>query len=78
MKKTDIAMIILIASLSVLIAYFVAKGVIGDISEQSVVVKTVEPISSAVEEPDPSIFNDKAINPTVEVIIGGDSSRRSQ
>lgn len=73
MKKSDLAMIILIASMSVLIAYFVAKGVVGDVQSQSVKVKVAEPITADVEEPDAKIFNTNAINPTVEVIIGGDA-----
>jgi mannitol-specific phosphotransferase system IIBC component len=72
MKKSDIAMIILIASISVLIAYFVAKAVLGDSKDQAVKVKTAEPITSQVTEPDKAVFNTNAINPTVEVIIGGD------
>lgn len=71
MKKSDIAMIILIASVSVLVAYFVAKSLIGDVQNQSVKVKVAESIKSTVEKPDAKIFNTNAINPTVEVIIGG-------
>lgn len=67
-------MIILIASMSVLIAYFVAKGIVGDVQNQSVKVKVAEPIAADVEEPDAKIFNSNAINPTVEVIIGGDAT----
>ncbi len=65
-------MIILIASVSVLVAYFIAKAVLGDVQNQSVKVKTAEPITSQVAEPDKTVFNTNAINPTVEVIIGGD------
>jgi hypothetical protein len=72
MKKSDIAMIILIASISVLISYFVAKAVVGDVQNESVQVKTTDPITTNVDEPDISVFNSDAINPTVEVIIGGD------
>jgi hypothetical protein len=78
MKKTDVAMIILIASLSVLISYFVAKAVIGDIQNESVKVKTAEAITTDVVQPDTSVFNSDAINPTVEVIIGGDKSQGTQ
>jgi hypothetical protein len=75
MKKSDIAMIILIASLSVLISYFIAKAVIGDVKKETVKVKTAEPITTDVQKPDTSVFNSNAINPTVEVIIGGDQSK---
>ena len=74
MKKSDIAMIILIASISMLVAYFAAKGLVGDVKSQSVKVKTAEPINATVDQPDPTIFNTNAINPTVEVIIGSDAS----
>lgn len=73
MKKTDIAMIILIASMAVLVSYFVAKSVIGDANKQSVKVKTAEAISADLSKPDPKTFNSNAINPTVEVTIGGAS-----
>jgi hypothetical protein len=70
MKNSDIAAIIVIASISVLIAYFVADAVIGKPSNDSVKVKTIAPISADVQTPDNSIFNKDAINPTVEVVIG--------
>lgn len=72
MKKSDIAMIILIASISVMVSYFVAKAVVGDVKDQAVKVKTAEAITSEVTEPDKKVFNTDAVNPTVEVIIGGD------
>jgi len=78
MKKSDVAMIILIASISMLVAYFVAKAVIGDVQNESVKVKTAEAISTDVVQPDTSVFNPNAINPTVEVIIGGDKSQGTQ
>lgn len=72
MKKTDIAMIILIASMSVLIAYFIAGALpIFKSNQTAVKVKTVDSISTNVVQPDPAIFNKDAINPTVQVLIGG-------
>ena len=70
MKNSDIAALILIASLSMLIAYFIADAVIGKPSSESVKVKTIAPITAEVATPDSSIFNEDAINPTVEVVIG--------
>jgi hypothetical protein len=77
MKKSDVAMIILIASISVMVAYFVAKAVIGDTQNQSVKVKTVDSISTDITQPDSSVFNSNAINPTVQVIIGDQSGGSS-
>ncbi len=70
MKKSDIAALILIASISVLVAYFIADAVIGKPSSASVRVKTIAPITADVQTPDKTIFNRDAINPTVEVEIG--------
>lgn len=69
MKKTDIAMIILIATVSVLVAFFVTKSIFGASNEEEVKVKTVERIEASVQDPDTSIFNSDAINPAVEVQI---------
>lgn len=75
MKRTDIAMIILIASFSVLISYFVAGAILGDTQSEAVVVKTADPISPEVAEPDERIFNEDAVNPTVEVFIGAEGEQ---
>lgn len=73
MKKTDIAMIVLIASVSILVSFFATRAIFGDISSESVTVKTVERIDSSIVEPDPAIFNAEAINPAVEVQVGSGS-----
>lgn len=72
MKKTDWAMVILIASVSVLIAYFVANAIPALKSGEGkpVKVKMATPINSEVPEPDPEVFNKDAINPTIEVTVG--------
>jgi hypothetical protein len=71
-KKSDIATIILIASLSTLVAYFIANAVLGDPNDEKVEVEYMNVVAAEVEEPDPEVFNVLAINPTVEVIIGED------
>lgn len=68
-------MIILIASISILGAYFAGKAIIGDVGSQSAKVKTTDKITTKVTEPDPAVFNSNAINPTVEVIIGNTQGR---
>lgn len=70
MKNTDIAAIVLIASLSMLAAYFIAGAMIGKPGGQTAKVKTIEAISSDIQEPDTLVFNKDAINPTVPVFIG--------
>lgn len=76
MKKSDIAMIILIASISMVVAYFVVKAIpVFQSTNQPKQVSTFEEISSSVADPDPEVFNDEAINPAVEVFIGGGPSQ---
>jgi len=75
MKKTDIAMIILIASVSVGIAYGAVSAIPGlKLSEEPVKVKTIEKYKAGLDEPDERVFNKDAINPTVDVTIGGSSA----
>jgi len=62
-------MIILIASVSVLIAFFVTKSIFGSSVNEPVKVKTMEKIEPALGEVNSSIFNENAINPTVEAQI---------
>ena len=71
MKKTDIAMIILIASVSVIISFFVAQSIFGNVYKGTAKVKTIEKIDSIIIEPSPDIFNKDAINPAVQVQITG-------
>ncbi len=73
MKKNDIAALILIGSISLLIAWVSASSLIGEPKKESQKVKTVEAISSEIQSPSSKIFNKKAINPTVESSIGSSS-----
>lgn len=71
MKKSDIAMIILIVSFSVMISYFVASSIPGlKDATKPVKVKTAEKYTSEIPPLDKRVFSDKAINPTVQVTIG--------
>lgn len=75
MKKSDIAMIILIASLSVMVAYFIANSLpFLKVSEKGVTVKTTTEVKPDVERPSEKIFHADAINPTIETTVGGSSS----
>lgn len=74
MKKSDIAMIILVASVSAMIAYAIASSLsFLRVDPQGVPVEVVEPISTEVAEPDRKVFSKDAINPTVQTVIGGNS-----
>ena len=76
MKKTDIAMIVLIAGVGILIAYFIAVNIpFLKIPEQGVEVQTVDSIGAEISEPSKSVFNAEAINPTVEIVVGGSGAQ---
>lgn len=70
MKKSEIAMVILIGSVSLLISYLIMNKLFGNPKNESVNVKTIERISTNIQEPNPNVFNKEAINPTVEITIG--------
>ncbi len=71
MKSTDIAMIILIAAISVGAAYGLVSALpFLKSSSESVQVKTIDEYSSTMSDPDPDVFNKDAINPTVDITIG--------
>ena len=76
MKKTDIAMIILIAGVGILIAYFIAVNIpFLKIPERGVEGQTVDSIGAEISEPSKSVFNAEAINPTVEIVVGGNGAQ---
>lgn len=70
MKKTDIAMIILVTAFGVGVGYLVASNIsFLKVPEKGVEVKTVREISPEVNQPSDEVFNANAINPTVEVFV---------
>jgi len=72
MKKTDIAMIILIASMSVLVAFFIANSIPQlKVDPKGAKVQVTEAIDPGISKVDTKIFNSSSINPTVETVIGG-------
>jgi hypothetical protein len=42
--------------------------------DKAVKVKTIEKYHAAIDKPDPDVFNADAINPTVDITIGGGAS----
>ncbi len=70
MKKTDIAMIVLIAGLAVLTAFLVARNILIAGFRKGRAGGYNQSISDKVESPDQNVFNSNAINPTVETFIG--------
>ena len=69
MKKNDIAVLLAIVLFTALIGYGAGRLVFGQKSTQPVTVKTATPIQTTVTAPSKSVFNSKAINPTVPITI---------
>ena len=76
MKKNDIALVVLIVSISLVVTYFIAKAIIGDPKGQEVSAEVVEPITSDLTAPSNKIFNRDAINPTIVIQIGDPSNQQ--
>lgn len=74
MKKNDLALLVLIVAIAVVVSYFVGKSVIGDPNTKAIQVETAQPISDSFPQPDQRVFNDKAIDPAVNITIGGKNS----
>lgn len=74
MKNSDIALIILIASVAVMIAFFVGRSLpFLQIDEQGTTVRMIDEIPAGLStEPDTAVFNSEAVNPTVKTVIGKD------
>lgn len=76
MKRNDIALLILIVSLSLVISFLIVKAVFGEPQNQTVKAEVVEPISSQIVQPSNAIFNKDAINPTVVIQIGNPANQQ--
>jgi hypothetical protein len=70
MKKTDIAMIILIASISVIGSFLITNAIVGKSTTKEKTAQDIVRIEVEDMTPDTTIFNGNAINPTVEVQVG--------
>ena len=67
--KTDLATAVVTSIVGFFIAFFVTGLLTGEIQPFS--YKTVDAsISADLVDPDPEVFNYRALNPTVEVFIG--------
>ena len=75
--KTDLASSIGAAIAGVLIAYFICNLFIGPIDDFT--IKTVDSsVDASLVDPNPEVFNYKALNPTVEVYVGDDTAEEPQ
>ena len=74
MKKTDIALIIVIVSISAGLSYWIANMTLGQANDKPITVRTAEEIQVGESQVavDKEVFSKDGINPTVEVNISGE------
>lgn len=75
MKQKDIALIIVIVFVSGLLSFFVSSYLLVPSSERTAQVEVVEPIVADFVQPDSNYFNEKSINPTQTIEIGGNGNQ---
>ena len=69
-KQSDIAMIILVAIISLIAAYFIGGALINSPESRKTEVEIAVPFSATFPEPSKKIFNENSINPTEKIKIG--------
>lgn len=75
-KQSDVAMLILVISISLLASFFLGNAIINTPENRSEQVEIVTPISAEFPTPSPEIFNDSAINPTEAIEIGNSNQNQ--
>ncbi|MBC7708017.1 hypothetical protein H7Y63_02235 [Polaromonas sp.] len=70
MKQKDIALIIAVAGISTILAFFLGNTLFGGTKNRQTKINVVDSISSNFPTADTRYFNSKAINPTQSVQIG--------
>lgn len=73
MKKTDIALIIIIISISAGLAYWIASITIGQSNDAPIKVRKAEVLNTDEAMVDEKVFAENGINPTVETTISGEN-----
>lgn len=76
MKKNDLAMIILIISVSLVSSFFVVRSMLGEPKNANVKVEVVESISADIDQPSSAVFNKNALNPTIVIQIGNPANKQ--
>lgn len=70
MKQKDIVLIVVVAVFAAIVSLLLTQALFVPKKSQEIAVEVVEPISSEFKEPDKSVFNKDAINPTQLIQIG--------
>ena len=73
-KSNDIAMIILVVSITLMGSFFAGNAIISNQGIRSTEVQIATPFSADFSQPSDKIFNEFAINPTKEIRISSNKT----
>jgi hypothetical protein len=76
MKQKDIMTIAVIVIISAFMSFFVSNMLISSPKNRQQKVEVVESIGAEFTRPDTKYFNEKSVNPTQKIQIGGDSNSK--
>ncbi len=69
-KQSEMAMIILVAAISLVTAYWLGGMLINSPEQRNTTVEIAIPFGSEFSEPSKKIFNENSVNPTEKIQIG--------
>jgi hypothetical protein len=70
MKQKDIAIIIIVVTISALASYFLSNALFAAPDDRRMKVEVVERIDTSFERPDAKYFNSQSLNPSKQIRIG--------
>lgn len=70
MQRKDMMVIVVVVIFAGIFSLLVSKFFFTSGKQQNLTAEVVQPISSEFQQPDKSVFNDRAINPTKLIQIG--------
>lgn len=76
MKKSDLALLIVIIAISLGASYFAGRAVLTQFVQRDTQVEATDSISSELVQPSENVFNDRAINPAVPINIGNSNNQQ--
>ena len=74
MKQKDIALIVVVGIVAAVLSLLLTQAIFVTKDSRNLTVEVIEPISSEFKQPDPTVFNSEAVNPTQLIQIGEGSN----
>lgn len=78
MKQKDILLISVVVIIAATVSFVVSSKVFAPPKDRKTLVEVVEPITTEFKEPNKQYFNDKSVNPTKTIEIGGAATQPEQ